>query len=116
VQVYVISTPHPQLPASSPASRRFPFAPCLFYHFSSSLPNSIRPSDLPPLNYSFKVVFRLFRDFHSVPVKPLLCSNWNIRTYNHKSLMCSSWNTQPILSPKPLSVNQLANAFATIAS
>jgi hypothetical protein len=34
---------------------------------------------LPPTNYSFKVVFRVFRDFHSVPVKPQLCSNWNIQ-------------------------------------
>jgi hypothetical protein len=37
------------------------------------------PSHLPTTNYSFKVVFRVFRDFHSVPVKPLICSNWNIQ-------------------------------------
>jgi hypothetical protein len=36
---------------------------------------------LPPANYSFKVVFRLFRDFHSVPVKLLMCSNWNIQAF-----------------------------------
>jgi hypothetical protein len=27
---------------------------------------------LPPTNYSFKVVFRVFRDFHSVPVKVII--------------------------------------------
>jgi hypothetical protein len=55
----------------------FSFALCLLHHFFDPSPNSLPPSHLPPTNYSFKVVFRVFRDFHSVPVKPLICSNWN---------------------------------------
>ncbi len=70
-QVYVIGTPQPRLPAPSAAFRRFPFALCLFCHFSGSVTKPIHPSHFPPINYSFKVVFRVFRDFHSVPVKPL---------------------------------------------
>jgi hypothetical protein len=38
------------------------------------------PNHLRPTNYSFKVVFRDFRIIHSVPVKPLLCSDWNIQS------------------------------------
>src|ERR1035438_9122808 len=77
-QVYVISTPHPRPPASLPVLRRFSFALCLSYHFSASVANSIPSSHFPPTTYSFKVVFRVFRDFHSVPVKPQLCSSWSI--------------------------------------
>jgi|SRR5580704_802423 hypothetical protein len=61
-----------------PVSQRFPFALWFSYHFFSASSKPIHPSHLPPANYSFKVVFRVFRDFHSVPVKPLICSNWNI--------------------------------------
>src|SRR6202035_4171740 len=77
-QVHAISTPHPRLPASFAPFQRFSFALCLFYHFSASVTNSIHPSYLPPTNYSFKMIFRVFRDFHSVPVKPQLCSSWSI--------------------------------------
>src|SRR5208283_3080387 len=58
--------------------QRFPFAPCLFHHFFISATNPNPVSNMPPTNYSFKVVFRDFRVFHSVPVKTTLCSNWNI--------------------------------------
>jgi hypothetical protein len=61
-------------PTSASSERRFStlflrpavFVP-IFRHFS----NPIHLSHSPPTNYSFKVVFRVFRDFHSVRVKPL---------------------------------------------
>jgi hypothetical protein len=56
---------------------RFPFALCLFRHFPNRLRKSILRSHLPHTNYSSKAVFQVFRDFHSVPVKTQLCSNWN---------------------------------------
>jgi hypothetical protein len=60
---------------STPFLRPTLFMP-IFRHPSKPIPLS----GLPPTNYSFKVVFRVFRDFHSVPVKLLLCSNWNIQS------------------------------------
>jgi len=77
-QVYVISTRRHQAPISRTGFRRFPFALCLSYHFSSASSNTIHPSHLRPTNYSVKVVFRIFRDFHSVPVETQLCSSQNI--------------------------------------
>src|SRR5580704_1289755 len=68
-----------RVPASFAVFYRFSFALCLFYHFPAASHKPITVNDLPPDNYSFKVVFRVFRDFHSVPVKPLICSDWNIR-------------------------------------
>ena len=44
-----------------------PFALWFFYHYFSASPKPMPPSHLPPTNYSFKVVLRVFRDFHSVP-------------------------------------------------
>ncbi len=73
-------------------SSRFSFALWLFYHFPAASANPIRLSLLPTIKYSFKVVVRVFRDFHSVPVKTHLCSSWNICTYNRKTLLCSDWN------------------------
>ena len=67
-----------RVPSSLVIVRRFPFALCLFYHFFAASHKTIPPSLLPPTNYSFKVVFHSFRDFHSVPVKREMCSNWNI--------------------------------------
>jgi hypothetical protein len=61
----------PQSASPFAVFQRFPFALCLFCHFLRSLSNPIHLSHMPPTNYSFKVVFRVFRDFHSVPVKPL---------------------------------------------
>src|SRR5580698_10357248 len=71
---------HSPPPAASIESnlRLFFFALCLSCHFFGPRAIPIPASHLPPTNYSFKVVFRVFRDFHSVPVKPLICSNWNI--------------------------------------
>jgi hypothetical protein len=84
-QVHVISTHRPRVPASKPDFQRFSFALCLFYHFPGPCHKPIPSSHLPPTYYSFKVVFRVFRDFHSVPVKPLLCSSWNIRAVCSRS-------------------------------
>jgi hypothetical protein len=54
-------------------------SPCGFSAtFPGAFPKPIPSTHLPPTNYSFKVVFRVFRDFHSVPVKTPLCSSWNI--------------------------------------
>jgi hypothetical protein len=50
---------------------RFFFALWFPYHFSAHSAKARITSHLPPANYSFKVVFRVFRDFHSVPVKRL---------------------------------------------
>ena len=64
---------HRVLPTDS-----FP-SPCVsLTTFPRAPPKGIPPIHLPPTNYSFKVVFRVFRDFHSVPVETLLCSSWNI--------------------------------------
>jgi hypothetical protein len=97
-------TPYFALPtpiaSHDPLFAAFP-SPCGFLTtFTGFFPKSIPPSHLPPINYSFKVVFRVFHDFHSVPVKPLICSSWNICTYICKSLQCSGWNIQPIPFPK----------------
>jgi hypothetical protein len=62
----------PETRSSTPSLR-----PTLFVPIFRHSPKPIPLSHLPPTNYSFKVVFRLFRDFHSVPVKLHLCSNWN---------------------------------------
>jgi hypothetical protein len=56
---------------------RFLFALCLSYHFQTRFANFNPCTRLPSANYSFKVVFRVFRDFHSVPVKLEICSSWN---------------------------------------
>jgi hypothetical protein len=53
--------------------------PTLFVPIFRHLSNFIPLSRLPPTNYSFKVVFRVFRDFHSVPAKLLMCSDGNIQ-------------------------------------
>jgi len=67
-------------------SPAFP-SPCGFLTtFRGAFPKGIPPNQLPPADYSFKVVFRDFRDIHSVPVKRELCSSWNIRA------QCSSRN------------------------
>jgi hypothetical protein len=89
VQVHVIGT-HPRpVPTARTMPPAFP-SPCvLLTAFRSASTKLHPPSHLPPANYSFKVVFRVFRDFHSVPVKPELCSSWNIRT------QCSSRNITP---------------------
>ena len=64
---------HSPLPSASP-ERRFStlfLRPTVFVPIYRHLSKPIPLSHLPPTNYSFKVVFRDFRDFHSVPVKPL---------------------------------------------
>jgi hypothetical protein len=73
-------------PTTASLERRFsaPFLrPTFFVPIFRHSSNSIPLSRLPRTNYSFKVVFRLFRNFHSVPVKTTLCSDWNIQ---HKFL------------------------------
>ncbi len=77
--------------------RRFSFALCLFYHFSGPSTKPNPPSHFPRTNYSFKVVFRVFRDFHSVPVKTLICSNWNIQPEHFVRTMFQSEH-QPVAS------------------
>jgi hypothetical protein len=74
-----------QVPSSFALFHRLPFALCLSYHFSASATNPIQPIHFARTNYSFKVVFRVFRDLHSVPVKRELCSSWNICTCNRKT-------------------------------
>ncbi len=54
---------------------RLTFFVPIFRHSSNSIPLS----RLPPIDYSFEVAFRVFRNFHSVPVKTTLCSDWNIQ-------------------------------------
>jgi heat shock protein HtpX len=66
------------VPASFAAFCRFPFALSLFCNFLAASTNPIPPNHLQPTNDSRKAVFRVFRDFHSVPVKRELCSDWNI--------------------------------------
>src|ERR1700693_3104014 len=77
-QTYVISTRRRRLLVESQSAAAFP-SPCGFLTtFPGPSPKPNPPSLLPPANYSFKVVFRVFRDFHSVPVKREICSSRNI--------------------------------------
>jgi hypothetical protein len=72
---------HSPLPTASLERRCSPLSlrPRLFVPIFRHSCKAIQPSHLPPANYSFKVVFRDFRVFHSAPVKALLCSSWNIQ-------------------------------------
>src|ERR1700692_783423 len=77
-QVYVIGTHSRPVPTARPTVPAFP-SPCvLLAAFRVAFPKPHPPSHLPPANYSFKVVFRDVRDFHSVPLNRELCSNGNI--------------------------------------
>jgi hypothetical protein len=49
-------------------------SPCVFLAtFSGRSANSNRRIHLPPANYSYKAVSRVFPDSHSVPVKLKIC-------------------------------------------
>src|SRR5580700_5842188 len=84
-------------------------------HFFRSLPNSTSSSHLPPANYSFKVVFRVFRDFHSVPVKPHLCSSWSIlyiQSQNRSNVPTGTFST---MFQREHSVNFFAKKTFTVS-
>ena len=81
--------------------------------------NPIPLSRLPPTNYSFKVVFRVFRNFHSVPVKLLLCSDWNIQrnnpSANIKPLSNSPQRDSSPVTPVPADSRLIPQVFPRLA-
>jgi hypothetical protein len=91
-QAYVISTRRRRLLVELQSAVAFP-SPCGFLTtFPAPSPKPNPTSHLAPTNYSFKVVFRDFRDFHSVPVKHEICSNWNIQ-HNVPAGTLAPWRT-----------------------
>ena len=68
-QVYEISTHYPRVPVSRPDFRRFLFALWFFFHFLRLSPNPIPITHLQSTKCRRKALFRVFRDFHSVPAK-----------------------------------------------